>query len=82
MTSAGIAQTISSKMTGESPIRPVESARIGSAEPPGETRRRDDHRDDNREHDYRGIDQDQLLSLADWPLRIEDAVTPCQRQRK
>ncbi len=44
---------------------------IARSEPPGKQHRRDDHRDDYREHDRGRINEDKSFLAADGAMRVQ-----------
>ena len=83
ITRIGIAQTTSSMLAREGPVRQVARALVFEARiPPGEAEGRDDRRHDDRQHDRERVDQDGPLGAPDRTARIEHArLTGGEHQR-
>ena len=83
MVRIGNAQTTSLDRTGIFPVRAILGFLVAAPEPEGERHGRQHRRDDDRQHDRGGIDEDGLLGLADRADRIENtAIAGGERQEK
>lgn len=64
------------------PIGAVAGAGIGRSIPPGERQRRHDHGNDDNQHDFGGVDDEEPLSRGDRPLWIHDALAAGGDQKR